>query len=328
MDDNGSNIMNMRLRDAAMNAARPKTELQPATQLRNEVFGGCLRKHLYRTMIPTFFVMNTARVGKGFRKAFTLIELLVVIAIIAILAALLLPALAKAKSKANAIYCMNNMKNWGAATIMYEGDFADRFPLFGDDGTPPYTAPFWFEILAPYVAKQPKTDKTASFGTDPIFWDRLRQCPGGSVGAAPYSAGPTGTNWNCYIGCYFGAYGDVVSFPSYKGISGPFYYGNKANKAMPASKIKRPAQAMIFTDTVTHYLYSPLAYPFNNDANGDGIKDTYSDNGIAFSWGRPTVHSGGANVGTADGHVERVSFRLLWQLTTGGEMASRLWYME
>jgi prepilin-type N-terminal cleavage/methylation domain-containing protein/prepilin-type processing-associated H-X9-DG protein len=279
-------------------------------------------------MKRTFFAANTASGRKCARKAFTLIELLVVIAIIAILAALLLPALAKAKAKANGVFCLNNMKNWGYATIMYEGDFGDRFPLFGEDGTAPYTQPFWFEILAPYVAKKAKTDNTISFGNDPIFWDRLRQCPGGSVGAAPYSPGPTGTNWNCYIGCYFGAYGDAVTLAGYKGISGPFYYGNGANKAMPASKIKRPAQAMIFTDTITHYLYSPLAYPFSDDVDGDGKIDTWPNYGYAYNWGRPTVHSGGANVGTADGHVERVPFRTLWKTTTAGQMDSRLWYME
>jgi prepilin-type processing-associated H-X9-DG protein len=96
---------------------------------------------------------------------------------------------------------------------------------------------------------------------------------------------------------------------------------------MPASKIRRPAQAMILTDTITHYLYSPLAYPFSLDKDGDGKIDPWPNYNIAYNWGRPAVHSGGANVTTADGHVERVSFRLLWQMTPGGEMANRLWYM-
>jgi prepilin-type N-terminal cleavage/methylation domain-containing protein/prepilin-type processing-associated H-X9-DG protein len=72
---------------------------------------------------------SSPRTGEAGRSGFTLIELLVVIAIIAILAAMLLPALVKAKAKAQSIQCLNNLKQLQLGWKLYETDFNDWFPM-------------------------------------------------------------------------------------------------------------------------------------------------------------------------------------------------------
>jgi prepilin-type N-terminal cleavage/methylation domain-containing protein/prepilin-type processing-associated H-X9-DG protein len=252
------------------------------------------------------------------RSAFTLVELLAVISIVSILAGMLLPALGKAKTKSHTARCAANTKNWLYATQLYADDHNEQLPPFGDVATD-YTKAFWHMKLAPYLGK--KTEDNIFYGDTAIFYDELRRCPAGSRGPPPHFTRAF-DEWNCWIGANFGG----ISEP---GIA-PFYYADR-NPSLKTSRVANPDDILIYMDTLTHFVYSPMGsrYVFTLDMDHDGQVDSmdYYDY-CAYNFARPTVHNNGSNVGLLDGRVERVPFKQLWQINAEKRVTHSYWRLD
>lgn len=217
-------------------------------------------------------------------KAFTLIELLVVIAIIGILAAMLLPALNKAREKANAASCLSNMHQWSLALGMYCDDWNDYYPYDGDYSVSicdPSQSIAWHEVLPPYL-NQPTlcTLYSATPPKPPTPLNRgIWVCP-----SAKYT-GPTPTKTTPYF-----TYAISVCLHS-RDTSG----GEKATLVgFQRGRMNAPSTTIIFCEENDYQ-------PTYGETRGDSLAETATAGQYSSAVAR---HSGGLNFAMGDGHCE------------------------
>ncbi|MGA2241451.1 MAG: prepilin-type N-terminal cleavage/methylation domain-containing protein [Verrucomicrobiota bacterium] len=232
------------------------------------------------------------------KKAFTLIELLVVIAIIAILAALLLPALAAAKRKAQRINCVSNVKQMGIAFRIWEGDNRDKYPMAVSTANGGAQENI-------YCTGNAAAQCPAGFGLTNVFVCMSNELSTPKVLYCPSD----------------GARKATTNFPSltHNDENMSYFVCGDAEEAYP--------QMILDGDRNIGTVGSPNI-PVNNNTNKTGVQWIGSTT-VFWAWSYGDLHLRVGNLGMADGHAEQPTVTALQTMlanATNGASSSSPWY--
>jgi len=246
------------------------------------------------------------------RQGFTLIELLVVIAIIAILAAMLLPALGKAKARAQAINSLSNTKQWGLALTLYVDDYNQIFPMTKiPNGTPGTTslgynedAPTWLDLTG---VEHQNLVTGASYGRDAWFNalpPYIHADPLYTI-AITTLTGPTSKKENFYSGKnIFWCPTAAAQFdPTLSTDQARFSYGINSKRVDPDDPVKHPLKFTAIRNPSAMVAFSENRMRANEAPYyGDATKALTLGSPQCYTTRFSSRHNKGGNIAFTDGH--------------------------